>query len=118
MPDTIRNLLLEYRNLTAVSEALTELCGSKGSHVVTLDRVAFLLKTMGEKEGEKIAANLENLKSYIGTLGTWLNSSKQQNHHCQRNTVPSYPFHSCLLFFTCTFKNFPANFFKIKRLQW
>lgn len=79
MPDTIRNLLLEYRNLTAVSEALTELCGSKGSHVVTLDRVAFLLKTMGEKEGEKIAANLENLKSYIGTLGTWLNSSKQQS---------------------------------------
>ena len=79
MPEVITNLLLESKNLYAVSEALTNLCQSKGSHVATLDRVAFLLKTMGEDEGEKIAANLSNLKSYIGTLGTWLNTSKQQS---------------------------------------
>ena len=78
MPETLTNLLLESQRLYKVSADLTALCGSKGAHVVTLDRVAFLLKTMGEKDGEKIAANLSNLKSYIGTLGTWLNSSKQQ----------------------------------------
>ncbi len=78
MPTTIINLGKEYRNLTAVSEELTALAGSRGSHVATLDRVALLLRTMCRDES-KIAENLENLKSYIGTLGTWLNTSKQQS---------------------------------------
>ena len=78
MPATIRNILREYKNLTRVSEELTELCGSKGSHVATLDKIAYLLHTMGTQE-DKIAENLDDLKSYIGTLGTWLNNSKRQS---------------------------------------
>ena len=78
MPETVRNLLRQYRTLDAVSKSLTELSGSKGAHVATLDKVSFLLYTMGYHE-DKIAANLSDLKSYIGTLGTWLNSSKQQS---------------------------------------
>lgn len=77
MPNTIRTMLIEARNLYAVSEHITELCGEKGSQTATLDKVAFLLDRMGGDEDE-IAPNLDNLKTYIGTLGTWLNSVRSQ----------------------------------------
>ncbi|MBQ5389334.1 MAG: extracellular solute-binding protein, partial [Clostridia bacterium] len=77
MPNTIRTMLIESRNLYAVSEYITELCGEKGSQTATLDKVAFLLQRMGSDEDE-IAPNLENLKTYIGTLGTWLNGVRSQ----------------------------------------
>ncbi len=77
MPGTIRTLYDQYKVLDGVSKQLEKISGSKGSHVATLDRVAFLLKRMSSDESE-IAANLSNLKSYIGTLGTWINSSKAQ----------------------------------------
>lgn len=78
MPNTVRSLLRESKNLYVVSELLTALSGSKGAHVATLDKVAYLLNVMGSQE-DKIAENLDDLKSYIGTLGTWLNTSKQQS---------------------------------------
>jgi ABC-type glycerol-3-phosphate transport system substrate-binding protein len=77
IPETVTNLAIQYRTLTEVSKTLEELCGAKGSHVATLDKVAQLLKIMSSDQ-DKIAANLTNLKSYIGTLGTWLNESKKQ----------------------------------------
>ncbi len=77
MPETVRALNVESRTLYAVSNSIVELCGTKGSHVATLDKVAELLNRMGSDEDE-IAANLSSLKSNIGTLGTWLNSSKAQ----------------------------------------
>ena len=77
MPNTIRTMLIESRNLDRVSAAITEMTGEKGSQTATLDKVAFLLKRMGSDEDE-IAPNLDNLKSYIGTLGTWLNDSRAQ----------------------------------------
>ncbi len=77
MPGTIRSLYDQYKVLESVSAQLEEISGSKGSHVATLDRVSFLLERMSSDESE-IASNLSNLKSYIGTLGTWINSSKAQ----------------------------------------
>ena len=77
MPETITTMLREAQNLTNVSEQLTELCGEKGSQTATLDKVAFLLDKMGKDEDE-IAPNLDNLKTYIGTLGTWLNGVRSQ----------------------------------------
>ncbi|MBQ9132925.1 MAG: extracellular solute-binding protein [Clostridia bacterium] len=77
MPNTIRTMLIESRNLYKVSEYITELCGEKGSQTATLDKVAFLLQRMGGDEDE-IAPNLSNLKTYIGTLGTWLNNVRSQ----------------------------------------
>ncbi len=77
MPEVFNNFAKEYRRLDNVSKLLTELCGEKGSHVATLDKVSFLLKRMSSSEDE-IAKNLGTLKSYIGTLGTWLNSSRAQ----------------------------------------
>ena len=77
MPNTIKTMLIESKNLYAVSDLITELCGEKGSQTATLDKVAFLLKRMGSNEDE-IAPNLTNLKTYIGTLGTWLNTVRSQ----------------------------------------
>ncbi|MBQ7377145.1 MAG: extracellular solute-binding protein, partial [Clostridia bacterium] len=78
MPATVRALWQQSQILYNVSAELSKLCGTKGSHVATLDKVAQLLELMGSDES-KIAANLSTLKSYIGTLGTWLMSSKTQS---------------------------------------
>lgn len=75
---TVRSLLECSKTLTEVSDSIKEICGTTGSHVVTLDNVARLLKTMGEDPEDEIAPNLATLKSYVGTLGTWINSSKAQ----------------------------------------
>ncbi len=77
MPDTIRDLFTSGKTLESVSVLFEELCGTKGAQVATLDKIALLLTRMGSDEDE-IASNLENLKSNIGTLGTWLNQAKEQ----------------------------------------
>ena len=76
MPEVLRNLLIQAKELMAIKSGLEALCGTNGSHIATLETIAILLDTMGSNEGEDIAANMSNLKSYLGTLGTWINSSK------------------------------------------
>lgn len=77
MPATVRNLLVQYRALTNVVEYLKDLTGTTGSSTATLIKVANLLYRMGSDE-DKIAENLENLKTNIGTLGTWVNDTMAQ----------------------------------------
>ena len=60
-----------------VAQQLTELAGQKSSSVGTLQKVSQLLHEMGT-ESDTIASSLERLKSYIGTLGTFLSSAKTQ----------------------------------------
>ena len=76
MPDVLVTLLLQAQELMAVKDGLEELCGTNGSHIATLETIAILLDTMGQKDGIDIAANMTTLKSYLGTLGTWINNSK------------------------------------------
>ncbi len=76
MPDVLYLLLKQALELMDVKNGLQELCGTNGSHIATLQTIAVLLLTMGKDEGENIAANMSTLKSYLGTLGTWINSSK------------------------------------------
>ena len=76
MPEVLITLLEEALELMAVKEGLEELCGTNGSHIATLETIAILLNTMGKDEGIDIAANMTTLKSYLGTLGTWINNSK------------------------------------------
>ncbi len=76
MPEVLITLLEEAIELMEVKEGLEKLCGTNGSHIATLETVAILLDTMGKDEGEDIAANMSTFKSYLGTLGTWINSSK------------------------------------------
>ncbi len=77
MPETIRAMRMQAKELQAVADIFVELAGSKGSQVATLEQIVFLLEKMSSKESE-VAKNLSNLKSNIGTLGTWLNTVKQQ----------------------------------------
>ena len=60
-----------------VAQQLTALAGQKSSSVGTLQKVSQLLNEMGTKS-ETIASSLDRLKSYIGTLGTFLSSAKTQ----------------------------------------
>ena len=77
MPDTIITLILESRNLYEIADLLAEYAGEKSSNVATLESVAWLLNRMGSDEDE-IASNLEQLKSYIGSMGTWLSDAQTQ----------------------------------------
>ena len=77
MPDVLVTLLESAVELMNIKEELESLCGTSGSHTATLETVAILLNTMGKDDGEDIARNMSTFKSYLGTLGTWINNSKR-----------------------------------------
>lgn len=77
IPSVLTGMKQEKKNLDKVSKELEEKIGTKGENTVILDRISFLLDEMSKDEN-KIAANLGNFKSYIGSLGTWLLSTKAQ----------------------------------------
>ena len=86
MPDVLVDMVVNSRKLdndnpekygVSIAERLTNMAGQKSSNVGTLQKIAKLLHDMGTDEDE-IAKNLESLKSYIGTLGTFLSSAKTQ----------------------------------------
>lgn len=79
MPEVIIHLLEEAIDLMTVKKELEELCGTNGSHIATLETIAVLLNTMAKDEGKKIPENMSTLKSYLGTLGTWINNSKRSS---------------------------------------
>lgn len=76
MPEVLYELLIQAIELEAVKQQFVVLCGTNGSHITTLQTIAILLDKMGSKGGDDIAANMSTLKSYLGTLGTWINNSK------------------------------------------
>ena len=77
VPEAIANLRFSAKELKAVSEELKRITGQTGSHVATLNKIIVLLERMTSHEDE-VAKNLVNLKTYIGTLGTWLLDSRSQ----------------------------------------
>ncbi len=77
MPEVLVSLLENAVELMEIKAELEALCGTSGSHTATLETVARLLDTMGKDEGEDIAQNMSTFKSYLGTLGTWINNSKR-----------------------------------------
>ncbi len=77
IPDVLRGMRQESENLYRVSAELEEIIGEKGQHSVLLDKVAYTLDLMGNDQN-KIADNLSILKSYIGSIGTWLLQSRNQ----------------------------------------
>ena len=79
MPEVLYELLLQAIELEAVKQQFEVLCGTNGSHITTLQTIAILLDKMGSREGDDIAANMSTLKSYLGTLGTWINNSKSSS---------------------------------------
>ena len=78
MPDTMIDFIIQSRKLYEVSEMIQELSDGKSSMTATLERVAWLLERMGTNPEDEVAKNLDQLKSYIGTLGTWVSDAKTQ----------------------------------------
>ncbi len=76
MPDDIDELQRQKDILRKVAKDFEKQTGTTGSHAKTLETVATLLERM--KKEDKIASNLDNLKENLGTLGTWLQNSKNQ----------------------------------------
>lgn len=79
IPDVVVSLLEQAKELMDVKGDLEALCGTNGSHIATLETVAILLNTMGADFGDKIPENMDTFKSYLGTLGTWVNDSKRSS---------------------------------------
>ena len=86
MPDVLIDMVRQGKILNnesdnkaewGVAQKLTALAGEKSSSVGTLQKVSDLLLDMGKDE-DQIARLLERLKSYIGTLGTFLSDAKTQ----------------------------------------
>ncbi len=77
MPDVMVDMVIQSRALYELADELTEIAGGKSSNVATLEKVARLLEEMGTDDDE-VAKNLSNLKSYIGTLGTFLSDAQTQ----------------------------------------
>ena len=77
MPETMIAMVIQSRELEEVAELLTQITGEKGANSSTLVKVSQLLLEMATDEAE-VARNLERLKSYIGTLGTWISDAKTQ----------------------------------------
>ncbi len=77
IPEVLRGMRQECALLQNISAELEALIGEKGDQSVLLDRIAYLLDIMGNDQ-DKVAANLANYKTYIGSLGTWLLSARNQ----------------------------------------
>ncbi len=77
IPDVLVTLLKNAKELMAIKAELEELCGTNGSHIATLETVARSINDMGSNNGYDIASNISTFKSYLGTLGTWVNDSKK-----------------------------------------
>lgn len=77
MPDVLKGMISESKRLYEISAQLEEINGTKGSDSVTLDNVALLLERMGTDE-DNIAASFDELKDYIGSLGTWIMNTRNQ----------------------------------------
>jgi len=78
MPDVMIGIISESENLYKVAEKLKIIAGEKSSNVATLEKVAWLLGEMGSNNGDNVAKYMGQLKTYIGTLGTWVNTAKTQ----------------------------------------
>ena len=88
IPDAIYALNYEAVNLANIVKEFEDLCGTNGSHIATLVTVSNLLATMGISE-YAVAKNVENLKTYLGTLGTWINDSKTSSMTVDRIVIQS-----------------------------
>ncbi len=77
LPDLKYDLSFAAVELDDIRQELEDICGEgTGAHLANLENIIRLVSTMAESEFE-IAGNFANLKSYLGTLGTWISDSKK-----------------------------------------
>ncbi len=77
IPGVLQDLYNQSVEIDSISNELEAISGSKSSNTASLDNISRILSKMAKKESA-VAKNLTTMKSYIGTLGTWVNSSQNQ----------------------------------------
>ena len=86
LPNTMGDMYEQYEeiavskpeeNFTCIIDTILADSKEKSSMTATLENVALLLHDMSTDEDE-VAKNLTQLKTYIGSLGTWLGDAKTQ----------------------------------------
>ena len=76
IPATMADLWDQHEEIDEIIEIMLQ-DSSKSSMTATLQNVSDLLREMSTHEDE-VAKNLAQLKTYIGSLGTWLGDAKTQ----------------------------------------
>lgn len=78
LPNTMLDMLVQSEALGEVSKFLKEdTVGVSSSYTGICDKLKNLLEKMGRDE-DAIAKNLDNFKTYVGSLGTFLTDAKTQ----------------------------------------
>lgn len=76
IPDVIEEMKVRSANLKELETLLTEAAG-KGSSTASFEKLTFDLDAMTQTPRE-ISSRLENFKSNLGSLGTWLSDTVKQ----------------------------------------
>ena len=77
LPDTLIDFFVQANALEDISSFLKDTAGVASTYSSTCDKLANMLRKLGADEDE-IAKNLDNFKSYVGNLGTFLTDAKTQ----------------------------------------
>ena len=82
LPKTMGDMYEQYEEIyknedSIINEINNGQKGKKSSMTATLENVALLLEEMSTDQ-DQVAKNLSQLKTYIGSLGTWLGDAKTQ----------------------------------------
>ncbi len=75
--DTMVDMMNQAKNLKEISAFLQDSAGVASTYSSTCDKLSNLLRKL-TKDEDQIAKNLDNLKAYIGNLGTFLTDAKTQ----------------------------------------
>ena len=77
IPGTMSDMVQQHKEIEEIIAIMLE-DSSKSSMTATLQNVSDLLIEMSSGGDEEVAKNLSQLKTYIGSLGTWLGDAKTQ----------------------------------------
>ena len=77
LPETLIDFFVQAQELENISTFLKDTAGVASTYSGTCDKLVNLLRKLGADEDE-IAKNLDNFKSYVGNLGTFLTDAKTQ----------------------------------------
>ena len=77
LPDTLMDMLYQANEVEDLSNFLKSTAKVSSTYSGTCDKLAALLRDLAYDENE-IAKNLDNFKTYVGNLGTFLTDAKTQ----------------------------------------
>jgi len=75
LPSAVHALGYQARVIEGIIEEVVEVTGAVGQHLTVLEGIVRLLDRMGQNERE-LAGGLDPLRIQLGSLGTWMNTSR------------------------------------------